>query len=227
MGIGGTLFTDIVGPTRRVGLNLSYSYHLKINKDYNLNLGLSAGILQYSVDGDKLILHDNDDLILTTQYKSAFVPDFGGGIYFYSKKLFISVSVPQFFEAQVKFDGQQNSSLSRIRPHLYSLLGYQFDLGEDFKLEPSVLVKYVTPAPVKIDGGIRCIYQDMIWLGATYRTNDAVSAMIGYMHKNWLMIGYSYDFTTTKLKNYSTGTHELLLGLRFTPPKNNSKTMEY
>src|ERR1700741_4713389 len=64
MGIGGTLFSDIVGPTRRVGFNMSYSYHLKLNSEYTLNLGLSAGVLQYSVDGHKLTLHDNDDLIL-------------------------------------------------------------------------------------------------------------------------------------------------------------------
>ena len=42
---------------------------ININSEYNLNLGLSAGALQYSVDGHKLTLHDNDDLILVTQYK--------------------------------------------------------------------------------------------------------------------------------------------------------------
>ena len=29
------------------------------------------------------------------------------------------------------------------------------------------------------------------------------------------MLGYSYDFTTTDLGNYSTGTHELVIGIRF------------
>jgi type IX secretion system PorP/SprF family membrane protein len=219
MGIGGTLYTDIVGPTRRVGFNMSYSYHLKINSEYNLNLGLSAGALQYSVDGHKLVLYDNDDLVMVTQYRSAVTPEFGAGAYLHSKKLFVSVSVPQFFESRIRLDGITYTDKSRLRPHLYTMAGYTFDIGDDYQIEPSFLVKYVSPAPIKADISVRGIYKKQLWLGVSYRTKDAVSAMLGYMHDNWLMIGYSYDYTTTNLRNYSTGTHEIVLGLRFTPPK--------
>ena len=30
MGLGMSLYTDIVGPTRRTGINISYAYHLKL-----------------------------------------------------------------------------------------------------------------------------------------------------------------------------------------------------
>jgi len=33
------------------------------------------------------------------------------------------------------------------------------------------------------------------------------------------MVGYSFDYTTTRLRNYSSGTHEIVLGLRFSAPK--------
>jgi type IX secretion system PorP/SprF family membrane protein len=218
MGFGGTLFTDIVGPTRRVGFQGAYSYHLKLNETLNLNLGLSAGVLQYSVDGHKLYLHDNDDPVIPIVYKSALVPDFGAGLYLHNEKLYVSMSVPQFYDAQVKFTDMTHSSLSRIKPHVYALAGYKFDLGEDFQLEPSVMVKYIDPAPVKVDGGLRLSYQKKLWLGVNYRTNDAITGLVGFMYNNWLMFGYSYDYTTTALRNYSTGTHEIMLGLRFTRP---------
>lgn len=220
MGIGGIMYSDIVGPTRRFGFNLAYSYHLKLNNEYNLNLGLSAGLLQYSVDGHKLTLHDNDDVTLIRQYGSYVVPEFAAGAYLYSKKLFVSVSVPQFYEASIKLNGSVYTGNSKLRPHLFTMAGYKFDVSEDIQIEPSFLLKYVSPAPVKIDISTRAIYKKMLWLGFTYRTHDAVSCMLGYLHKNWLMIGYSYDYTTTNLRNYSTGTHEILLGLHFTPPKN-------
>jgi type IX secretion system PorP/SprF family membrane protein len=226
MGIGGTLFTDIVGPTRRVGFNASYAYHLKLNSTYQLNLGLSAGILQYSVDGQKLLLHDNDDLILVSQYRSSVMPDFGAGVYLHSDRLFVSLSVPQFYQAEVKLEGLTHSAMSKLKPHVYTLAGYLFDVGGDFQVEPSVLIKYVKPVPVKVDIGVRGIYQKKIWLGLTYRTNDAVSAMLGYMHNNSLMIGYSYDYTTTNLRKYSTGTHEIMLGLRFMQPKKSTVSKE-
>lgn len=226
MGLGGTLFTDIVGPTRRVGLNFSYAYELKVSEKYKLSLGISAGMLQYSVDGHKLILQDYSDVVLTNQYKSALLPDFGTGAYFYSEKLFVSLSVPQLYNAQVKFRDTEHSDLSRIRPHFYLFAGYKYTVNDEIQLEPSFMLKWRQPAPAKIDLGLRAIYKGMFWIGSYFRTKDAVSAMLGYIHNEQLMIGYSFDFTTTNLRNYSSGTHEIMLGLRFISPKTNPRTKE-
>jgi type IX secretion system PorP/SprF family membrane protein len=215
MGLGMNLFTDIVGPTRRTGLNFSYAYHLKLNKDLHLSFGLSAGVLQWGIDGNKITLSEEGDTQLFTTYQTTYVPDFGAGVYFYKKKKFyLGLSVPQLHQAQLKLypNTYKNSTLaSQINVNG----AYTFQLSEDFDLEPSMLLKYEFPAPAKIDLGLRCIYKDMLWLGAAYRHNDAVSMLLGYMYDDYLLVGYSYDFTTTKLKKYSSGTHEIMLGLRF------------
>src|ERR1051325_10485 len=49
MGVGGYLFTDIAGPTRRIGVSGSYAYHVKINDKMKISLSLSAGIMQFAV----------------------------------------------------------------------------------------------------------------------------------------------------------------------------------
>ena len=41
---------------------------------------------------------------------------------------------------------------------------------------------------------------------------DGFSGMVGMNISNALNVGYSYDYTTSKLNNYSKGTHELLIG---------------
>ncbi len=222
MGLGGNIYTDIVGPTRRVGFQLAYAYHLKINETYKLSFGLSAGLLQYSVDGHKLTLHDNDDVVLTTVYRSKLVPDFGAGAYFYSDKLFVSLAVPQLWQSKVKYKNHEYTDDSKIKPHVYLLAGYKFYFNENYMLEPSVMLKYNNPTPLKIDAGLRFAYQDKIWIGAAFRTHDAITALVGYEYKKWLMIGYSYDITTTNLRNYSSGSHELMLGLKFIKPKTES-----
>jgi type IX secretion system PorP/SprF family membrane protein len=216
MGIGINIFTDIVGPTRRTGLNVSYAYHLKLNDDgLRLSMGLSAGILQWGIDGSKLILHDDGDQKLLTTYQNTYVPDFGAGLYFHKKdRYYLGFSVPQLYQAPIGlYPG--SSRTSKLVSHFNVNGAYKFDLGEDFKIEPSFLFKYEIPAPPKVDVGVRVIYQEQIWLGGAYRHNDAFTALIGYMYKNYLMIGYSYDITTTNIKKYSTGTHEIMLGLRF------------
>ncbi len=221
MGIGGTLYTDIVGPTRRTGINLSYAYHIKVSKNYKLSLGISGGIVQYAVDGSKITTHDPGDPILSANYQSAIAPDIGAGIYFYSKKLSVSLGLPQIYQANLKFFANQPTDQSKLAQHFYGLVTYKFNLGQDFILEPCVLVKYVAPVPVQVDGGLKLTYKNTVWIGANYRTNDAVSALLGYMFKNWLMVGYSYDYSITPIRKYNSGTHEVMLGIRFLPPKKN------
>jgi type IX secretion system PorP/SprF family membrane protein len=219
MGLGGTVFTDIVGPTRRTGLNMAYAYHVKLNSKYKLSLGLDAGILQYAVDGSKILTHDAGDPVMSPNYQSAIAPDLGAGAYFYSDKLYVSLGFPQLYNANLKFFNDQTTKNSLLASHFYGLAGYRIKMGEDFTLEPMVLVKYVTPAPLQVDGGLRVSYQGKVWLGANYRTDDAVSAVVGYMFSQWLMFGYSYDYSITPLRKYNTGTHEVMLGMRFMPPK--------
>ena len=109
----------------------------------------------------------------------------------------------------------QKGSASKIVTHFNLNGAYKFDLGDDFKIEPSFLVKYAIPAPPKIDFGVRGIYKEQVWLGAAYRHKDAFTFLVGYMYKDYLMIGYSYDYTTTNIQKFTTGTHEIMLGLHF------------
>ncbi len=222
-GMGTHIYTDIVGPTRRVGISLAYAYHIKIAKKTFLSLGLNAGIQQWGIDGHKLVLHDDGDANLLVQYQTKTVPDFGAGLYVHNDKFYLGLSVPQIYQSPIKLyiDGDNKSTLVT---HFLVNGAYKFDAGENFKIEPSFLVKYASPAPAKVDVGLRAIFKDQIWLGGGYRHNDAFTALVGFMYKNYLMIGYSYDITTTNIKKYSTGTHELMLGLRFS--KQQSKHWE-
>lgn len=225
MGLGLNLFTDIVGPTRRVGLNLSYAYHIKLNEETKVSLGLTAGVLQWGIDGHKLQLHDAGDDNLLVQYQTTYVPDFGAGVLVYHKKYYIGISVPQLYQSKINLYPGADSK-SKLVTHINVNGAYKFDLGEDFKIEPSFILKYASPAPLKLDVGVRGIYKEQVWLGAAYRHKDAITALVGYLYKNYLMIGYSYDITTTNIRNYTTGTHEIMLGLRFSRKQNRSWTTD-
>lgn len=222
MGVGMNLYTDIVGPTRRTGLNFAYAYHLKVDDDMFVSLGLSAGILQWGIDGHKLILRDEGDANLLQTYKNTLVPDFGTGAYFYKKdRFYFGVSAPQIYQAPIKIYNESPGN-SKLVTHFNINGAYKFDIGDDFKIEPSLLMKYAKPAPLIVDLSVRGIYQEQVWLGVGYRSwivngvnSEAFTAMVGYMYKDYLMFGYSYDFCTTNIKKYSTGTHEVMLGLRF------------
>lgn len=214
MGLGTHIYTDIVGPTRRVGISLAYAYHIKLTEKTKLSLGISAGIQQWGIDGHKLHLHDTGDDNLLTQYQTKIVPDFGAGLYVHNDKWYLGFSAPQLYQSPIKLYNSGDNKGTLVT-HFILNGAYKFKVNDDFKVEPSFLLKYANPTPMEIDLGARVIYQEQVWLGIGYRHHDAVTAILGFMYKNYLMIGYSYDFTTSNLKKYSTGTHELMLGLRF------------
>ncbi len=215
MGLGGFLFTDHVGPTRRTGLQFSYSYIFKINKEVNLSMALSGGILEWKLDAHKVTLYSSGDQVLVNSVMRTLVPDATFGTYLYHDKWYVGASAPNILQSKLKFDNALNTGRSKLSSHYYVHGGYRFDLGEDFQLEPSLIVKYVQPAPVQADVMLRLTWKKQLWLGGAYRTMDAASLMMGYTHRENLSFGYSYDFTTSNLRNYSSGTHELMLAVRF------------
>jgi type IX secretion system PorP/SprF family membrane protein len=214
IGIGAYLYSDITGPTRRTGFDVSYSYHMKITSWLNASLGLTTGILQFAVDGQEIALNEPGDPALTTNLESVFVPNIGFGGYLYGDNFYLGVSAPQLVESQLKltsFSDAQNI----LATHMYVTAGYKFNINSDFTLEPTTVLKYVLPAPPQLDISAKVTYLKKIWVGVGYRTEDAVYALIGYTYQDNLTFGYSYDYSLSDIRNYSFGTNEIFIGIRF------------
>jgi peptidoglycan hydrolase CwlO-like protein len=53
------------------------------------------------------------------------------------------------------------------------------------------------------------------WLAVTYRPNNAAFVMSGgFMVFDKISLGYAYEFTNSKLSDYSNGTHEIIIAYR-------------
>ena len=215
MGVGAFLYTDHVGPTRRTGFQGSYSYQLNLSESIRLSLGASFGISEWKLDGHKINTYSPNDPVIIDGVMQTIVPDAKFALYLYHENWNFGVSAPNILQSKLKFNEGTNTGLSKLENHYYVHGGYRFNVSEDIQIEPTVLVKYVQAAPAQADVMAKVTYKNQIWLGLAYRTADAASAMIGYLFRENLVIGYSYDFTTSNLKNYSSGTHELLIGVRF------------
>lgn len=215
MGFGGYVYTDIVGPTRRLGVQGSYSYHINLTEGIRLGFGLSGGINQWSVDAHKIVTNETGDPIFDNGIVSSLNPDLKFGLWLYHKNWHFGFSAPHLLRKRMYFFDGKDNSLNVMKDHYFFNAGYTFELHEDWKLEASAMLKYVFPVPPKTDMVVRGIYKDMLWLGVGYRTRDAMIFMAGYQYNDFLRIGYSYDYTTTDLVNYNSGSHELVLSILF------------
>ena len=222
-GIGAFLFTDHVGPTRRTGVQFSYTYKLRINQKIKLGIALSGGMLEWKLDAQKITLYDPNDQVIVNGVMRSLTPDAKFGLHLYHPKWFLGFSVPNLLHSKLKFDNALNTGLSRLENHFIVTGGYKFRVAKDITIEPSTVVKYISPAPVQADIMARVIWKEKLWLGGVYRTMDAASVLLGITYRRNLSFGYSYDFTTTNLRNYSAGTHELFIGIRFSNLKESAE----
>lgn len=215
IGLGGYLFTDNVGPTRRTGIQLSYTWHFFLTEDIRLGLGLSGGALQFAIDGSKIELAEAGDPALLSNLQAQTVFDATFGVSVYTDTWYAGFSLPQLLQNQLRLYDDHQHDLTRLEDHYYLMAGYRYQIDDQFMVEPSLLVKYVSPVPVSWNLQARCWYRNTVFLGAGYRHNDAVIAMAGYSWNESLSIAYAYDMSTSGLRRHSTGSHELVLGFRF------------
>lgn len=213
MGFGGTVFTDVAGPTRRTGVQGAYSYRLKVNDNSEVALGVSFGITQFAIDGTQITLREQNDQALMNMMQSEIKPDASFGALWYSDRFFVGLSATQLLNNELTLF--QGDTEGRMAIHYFLTGGYRFSVSEMFDIEPFALIKYVSPLEPQADISARAIYNGNLWLGATYRTSDAAAVFAGYEIMDYLTLGYSIDFTTSELRNYSNGTHEIYLGVRF------------
>ena len=65
------------------------------------------------------------------------------------------------------------------------------------------------------------MFNEKFVVGIAYRWSSAVSAIVGFQVSEALYLGYGYDFETTNLDNYNSGSHEIFL--RYELFRNNNK----
>lgn len=224
MGMGGLVYADIVGPTRRVGAQVSYAYHFRLGKKIKLSLAVSVGFSQWVIDGDKITIKNPNDPLLNSGRISSFNFDGKAGLVLYGENWYFGFSAPQLFQNTMHFWKDSTNSLSKMEDHYFFNGAYAFRLHEDWELEPSFMLKLVVPAPLRLDVFLRTIWRKQLWFGAGYRMKHAWTFMAGYKIKERVSIGYSYDFDFNDLKRVSTGTHEIMVRVHFGKYKGESET---
>jgi type IX secretion system PorP/SprF family membrane protein len=193
----------------------TYAYHVGLTPRTSLSGGFGVGFSRIGLDPSKLDFGDVtvDPAVYTNGLLNKTRLDVMAGLYLYSADYFIGLSAQQVVPQKIDFSDQRiKPSDGTSVPHLFATAGYRFLVGYDFNFIPSIMVKYVSPLPTQVEVNGKLQYRDMAWIGATYRHKDGFAGMLGLNVSNTFNVGYSYDYTTSKINNYSKGTHEVIVG---------------
>ncbi len=214
MGLGLSIVHDRIGVSRDMEVAGHYAYHLRTGEKGKLALGLRMGLSMYSAKLSELTYWDSNDQVFHNDIQNKTVPRFGTGLYWYDATSYVGLSVPTIYAADKNIRVDVAGLRERYHAqHFYLHAGKVFPLGELFDIKPSTMVKYTPNAPVEADVNCNLLYRERVWLGLGYRTGDALVCMLEYQIDPKMRIGYAYDMTTSRLRDHSGGSHEVMLGI--------------
>lgn len=213
MGWGGTICYDVSGPVSMGSVHGSYAYHYTLNEDMKISAGLNLGMIQYRIDYAKIDMPVEGDPVMNAK-ESYYLPDANIGFYFWSSTYHAGLVFSHVLNNKIKI-GDDPTGESRLKTHFYLTGGYKYYINREWAVEPSVILKKVWPAPFQVDFNVRAWYRNMLWGGISYRSQEAISFMLGYTWERKIYIGYSYDLVLNPLGAHNFGSHEIMLGYRF------------
>lgn len=214
IGLGLSIISDKIGPSEETNVAIDFAYSINTSTRYKLSFGLKATANLLNVDFNKLNRYDQNDYQFDTNIDNKFSPNIGVGLYLHSEETYIGISAPNILETK-HFDRYAgtgaNTHVATEKTHYYLIAGHVFDLSGTVKFKPSLLTKLVQGAPLQVDVSGNFLINQKFTAGVAYRWSAAVSAMVGFQASSSWFIGYGYDFETTRLSNYNSGSHEIFL----------------
>ncbi|WMJ73336.1 type IX secretion system membrane protein PorP/SprF [Cytophagaceae bacterium ABcell3] len=244
-GVGLIINSDIITPAnlRTTDVGIAYSYEIGITKNIVFRPGLQMSYVHRRIDFNRLTFgsqYTDNGFIGGSSSEDPNNPaiaylDFASGGVIMSETFWAGISVHHMNRPNQTFINGE----SRLPAKFSVFGGYKFMLTPDWKrryvnpdeevsISPTFMYKSQGKSD-QLDIGVYARYNTFI-TGLWYRgipvkvyspdrTNyEAIVVLVGYIYNN-LQVGYSYDFTTSKLSMATWGSHELTLSYRIAKSK--------
>lgn len=207
VGLGLSIINDQLGYEDYTYVYGDFSYTINVADSTTLSFGLKGGMSYYNLD-EELLAGVPDDPYFRGDTFNRWTPNFGAGLYLSAQKWYLGLSAPRLLN-NANNDQSEYVALERI--HYYAIGGYVFDLSSQWKLRPSALAKATEGAPLSVDISAAAIYDEVLYLGTSYRIDDAIGAFMDFQVLPNFRVGYAFEYTLSDLQDYSNGSHEILL----------------
>jgi type IX secretion system PorP/SprF family membrane protein len=218
VGLGGYIFNDNNGIMRRTGFQGTYAYHISMGRTdgipNDLAFGLAVTGYQFYVNTDGLIYEPNDPY-LTAYDRSVFITDFNFGASFTTSRYYAGFAMTNLLRGNLIFGDSAKVNNTELG-HFFLTGGMKFPINRDWAIEPSAFIKSsdMFLKAIQMDLTARAYYKQDYWAGLSYRTGDAIIAMLGLRYDKFYF-AYAFDFTLSDIRTASLGTHEISIAVKF------------
>lgn len=223
-GLGLIAFNDTNGYHSQIGGQLTYAYHINMNKNYpkQLSFGLSGLAIRNTLDESEFT---GDDPIINQQINSVFYfnADFGMAYHYKTFSSYFTVKNLTPTNRGLYSD----SAITNLRRYL---IGAGYFFGDNFTLkhEPSFLIQYIEHTQETFaDINYKTYYpleNGQIWAGLSFRKGlnmgegtESPNYFVPSFGINFnrFIISYSYTYQQNNALIDKGGAHQITLGYNF------------
>lgn len=228
-GVGIRIENDVIGAHNSSQALLTYNYQIQAGRSTVISVGVSAGYLQYVLDGTKLRAPEgtyvdpnfsHNDQVLPLGKERAGAPLVEAGVYLMANNLEIGASMQPVFASKLAA-GSGGFAVKPI-PHGFFYTAYSITASDNLSIKPSILVKTdLTETQTEISVIAR--WRENIFAGGSYRgfgkaSKDAAVLIAGLKLNEKTTLAYAFDVSLSPLNTVNRGSHELLLRYSLNKP---------
>ena len=212
--LGLNIIHDEIGDiVKETNINADFAYKLKLTETSNFSFGIKAGASFFNTDFNGLQLGSGQastDLAFDENINQTYAT-LGAGAFYFSDRYYLGISAPNLLNNTHLEEKKGVRGFGKENVHYFFTGGYVFNISTDVKLKPSFMTRAVGGAPLSVDVNANVLLYDKLEAGLGYRIGDAVTGLVNFKISPNLRVGYAYDYTTSNLSDYNSGTHEIML----------------
>ena len=236
-GVGGTISRYQIGVSYAWFGSGAYSYNLRITQDLDLRLGMHASLHYrgYEFSDPKVVtVSQNDPSLSDGGFSSKYSANVGIGVHVTYKDMFyFGASSPALYPNDLSFSAIGNNP-AELSPHRYFMVGATIPVSDDLELMPNALLKWVDDAPLDADVNFSMRYMKKVTAGLTARVGgdrgsiiESIDALLFFQFQQKIGAGLAYDLTVSKIRNYQSGSIELILRYDLRDERSNLENPRY
>ena len=224
--LSGQFSQERIGVSNKTNFGLSAAYRVQLDMKNYLSFGVSFGCKYVNSDFSQLNNVAGDGTFSNrVSYAS---PTIRAGIYYFRNNLYVGAGVNNILS-----DNLDNAGSGRIRVieanprsmHWFVQAGYQVRFGNNWKFQPSTLIKYISGAPIQFDVNAHFLANDRIGFGGSYRSVGTAVILVDYTFRKGVTLGYSGNFAVNNKSKAAFMGHEIFLGFRLKGGKNKNQKL--
>lgn len=224
-GLGVNILQEKFGLIEKLGGGVNYSFHYPLTRQIRLAFGVGAiidnikidlGGIYFGIDpqNPQQPIDPNADPIYQRLVNTGSAHtnlNIRTGFLVYSPRYYFGFSYLPVANIVLQ-DNETGLSHSYYRGVIQG--GYSFPVSATMDVKPSVIALWQDDNKFVIDYNVKLFIEEKMWFGLTYRDVKSMVGIVGFNLNEKLGASYSYELAGSGMRQFSDGSHELVLSIR-------------